>query len=139
MPDNGIARKLKLAAGQRAALINAPVGYVDELGQIPEGVELLDQLEGQFDWIQVFVRNRAELENLLPALRAALKPSALLWLSFPKGTSGIQTDLTRDRGWNAVEQSDLKWVTLVSVNDTWSAFSVRPYKPGEVRQAPRYG
>jgi hypothetical protein len=65
-------------------------------------------------------------------VKAALKPVSLLWISFPKGSSKIQTDLTRDKGWDSVR--DLKWVTLVSVDETWSAFSLRPYKPGEAKQ-----
>jgi len=65
----------------------------------------------------------------------ALKPASLLWIAFPKGTSKIQTDLTRDRGWDAVQAAGLKWINLVSVNETWSAFSLRPYKPGEPLQS----
>jgi hypothetical protein len=43
--------------------------------------------------------------------------------------------LTRDKGWEAIQQVDLKWITLISVNTTWSAFALRPYKPGEDRQS----
>ena len=64
----------------------------------------------------------------------ALKPESLLWVAFPKGTSKIQTDLTRDKGWDVLQQADLKWVTLISVNDTWSAFLLRPCRRGEARQ-----
>ena len=135
MSENALAKKLKLKAGQRAAIINAPEGYADALRPLPDGVELVETLHGAFDWVQVFLKNRAELETLLPALVAALKPASLLWFSFPKGTSKIQTDLTRDKGWDALQQVDLKWITLVSVNDTWSAFAVRPYKQGEERQS----
>jgi len=70
----------------------------------------------------------------VPRAAKALRPGSLLWVSFPKGTSGIQTDLTRDKGWEALRDLDMKWVTLVSVNDTWSAFCLRPYQPGEKRQ-----
>ena len=42
---------------------------------------------------------------------------------------------TRDKGWDALQPLDLKWITLISVNETWSAFSLRPYKPGEERQS----
>ena len=74
---------------------------------------------------------------MVPRLVKALAPESLLWISFPKGTSGIQTDLTRDKGWDALKSVDLKWVTLISVNDTWSAFCLRPYKPGEAKQKTR--
>ena len=80
------------------------------------------------------VRTSAELKGLVPRLVKALAPESLLWISFPKGTSGIQTDLTRDKGWDALKSVDLKWVTLISVNDTWSAFCLRPYRPGEPKQ-----
>jgi len=133
MPESALAKKLKLKPGQRAALINPPEGYLAELSPLPPEVDMSEQLEGQFDWIQIFVRNKAELDELAPQVIEALKPDSLLWLSFPKGSSKIQTDLTRDKGWEAVQ--GLKWTNLISVNETWSAFSVRPYKAGEKRQS----
>jgi hypothetical protein len=133
MPESALVKKLKLKPGQRAALINPPEGYLAELNPLPPEVEMSEQLAGQFDWIQIFVRKKAELAELAPQVIQALKPESLLWLSFPKGSSKIQTDLTRDQGWEAVQ--GLKWINLVSVNETWSAFSVRPYKAGEKRQS----
>lgn len=134
MADGGLAKKLKLKPGARAAVINAPEDYPEQLDPLPEGVVIAEDLAGEFDWIQVFLKNQSELETLFPALQPALKPDSLLWLTFPKGTSRIQTDLTRDKGWDILKQSNLKWINLVSVNDTWSAFSLRLYKPGEERQ-----
>lgn len=135
MPQNALVKKLKLNPGQRAAIINAPEGYLKSLAPLPKDLDLAEKLTGKFDWIQVFVKNKAELEKLLPRLVRALKPESMLWLAFPKGTSKIQTDLTRDKGWEAVQQADLKWVNLVSINETWSAFALRPFKPGEARQS----
>jgi len=135
MAENALAKKLKLKPGQRAAVLHAPEGYVDSLRPLPEQVALSDRLDGAFDWVQLFVTTQAELERRLPEVLPALKPASMLWIAFPKGTSKIQTDLTRDKGWDALQQTDLKWVTLVAVNETWSAFGLRPYKPGEPRQA----
>ena len=134
MPESSLAKKLKIKPMQRAALINAPPGYVKELGSLPTGVELAEKLSGKFDWVQLFVKNKAELDKLLSKTVRALKPESLLWISYPKGRSKIQTDLTRDKGWESLQKADLKWVTLISVNETWSAFALRPYKPGEARQ-----
>ena len=97
-------------------------------------VELSTSLRGKFDWVQVFVKNAAELAKVAPKAIAAIKPVSVLWVSYPKGSSKIQTDLTRDHGWDSLQGADLKWINLVSVNDTWSAFGMRPYKPGETRQ-----
>jgi hypothetical protein len=135
MAENSLADKLKLKPGSRAAILNPPDGYLDEMGALPDGVELASDLQGQFDWIQVFFKNKAEIDARIADVIKALKPTSLLWISFPKGSSRIQTDLTRDQGWDAVQSAGLKWINLVSVNETWSAFSLRPYRPGELRQS----
>lgn len=135
MPTSALAKKMKIKPEQRAALVSAPEGYANELKPLPEGVELVEKLQGKFDWVQLFVKTQAELEKQLPRVLKALKPDTLLWITFPKGASKIQTDLTRDKGWDALKTADLKWITLVSVNDTWSAFALRLYKPGEAKQS----
>jgi hypothetical protein len=135
MPVSSLAAKLKLKAGQRAALINAPDSYRTDLGRIPPGVTFSEKLTGAFDWIQIFVRNQAELRRFAARAVRALGPGGILWIAFPKGTSSIQTDLTRDDGWEALQSHKLKWVTLVSVNQTWSAFAMRPYTPDEEQQS----
>ena len=127
MSDISLAHKLKLKPGTHAAILNMPVGYLVELE--PQRVTIEYTLNGEYDWIQVFVKGKAELDMLFPALLAALKPESVLWLTFPKGSSGIQTDLSRDKGWEQV--TGLKWLNLVSINLAWSAFSLRPYRAGE--------
>jgi hypothetical protein len=135
MPESPLAKKLKLKPGQRAAVINAPQGYLDELSPLPNGATVTGKLDAAFDWVQLFVKSQAELDSSIVEVTRALKPESLLWISFPKGSSKIQTDLTRDQGWDSLRQLDLKWINLVSVNETWSAFSLRPYRPGEARQS----
>ena len=135
MTENPLLKKMKLKPGQRAAIINAPGGYVETLQPLPEEVELAEDLAGTFDWVQLFVKTQAELEQVIAHVRAALKPASMLWITFPKGTSKIQTDLTRDKGWDALQAIDLKWINLISIDQTWSAFALRPYKPGEERQS----
>ena len=136
LPESALAKKMKLKPDLKAAVINAPENYVDAL---KHNTALSPILNGKFDWIQIFVRNKAELDELAPKAAKALKPESMLWISFPKGTSKIQTDLTRDKGWESLQALDLKWMTLVSVNETWSAFALRPYKEGEEKQSFRLG
>lgn len=134
MADSGLVKKLKLSPGARAAIVGAPPGYLASL-KLPSGVKVSKQVSGRYNWIQLFVKTRAELEAKIGRIAKALSPDGLLWISFPKGSSGIQTDLTRDKGWDSLKKVDLKWITLISVDDEWSAFSLRPYKPGEARQS----
>lgn len=132
MPESPLAKKIKLKPGLKAAVINPPGSYLDNLNH--DG-EVSTTLRGKFDWVQIFVRDKAELDALAPKAARALKPESLLWISFPKGSSNIQTDLTRDKGWEGVQALNLKWVNLVSVDETWSAFGMRPYREGEKRQS----
>jgi hypothetical protein len=139
MTESALARKMKLKVGQHATIVNAPKGYLKEFEPLPDGVKVSQKMEKPSDWVQVFVKNQAELKTIFPKVVKLLKPESMLWISFPKGTSKIQTDLTRDKGWGVLMASDLKWINLVSVNGTWSAFAVRQYKPGEVKQSFRLG
>lgn len=128
-----LARKLKLQPGLRAAVIGAPPGYLDRLAAV-EGLAVATRLDGRFDWIQAFVRTSAELADIVKPVTAAIEPDGRVWICYPKGSSKMQTDLTRDKGWQPLDGSDLMWLSLVSVDETWSAFGLRPYKPGEARQ-----
>lgn len=132
MPESPLSKKMKLKAGAIAAVINAPENYVTEL---KHDTSMSPTLNGKFDWIQIFVTSKAELDALAPRAAKALKPESILWISFPKGSSKIQTDLTRDKGWEGLKDIGLKWINLVSVNETWSAFALRPYKENEKRQS----
>jgi hypothetical protein len=133
MADSSLANKMKRKPEARAAILHAPAEY--EADSFPGLEPAASSLGGLFDWIQIFVQNKAELDRLAPKAAKALKPDGILWISFPKGSSKIQTDLTRDQGWDIIRTLDLKWITLISVSETWSAFSLRPYKPGEPRQS----
>lgn len=136
MPESLLAKKMKLKSGLKAAVLNPPVEYLKDL-QHDSGIST--KLNGKFDWIQVFAKTKKDLASLAPKAARALKPDSIVWLSFSKGTSKFQTDLTRDEGWEAVQGLDLKFITLISVNEDWSAFALRPYKEGEKRQSFRLG
>src|SRR5437588_9150912 len=126
MAAHSLVKKLQLKVGQRAVIINPPPGYLDELGPLPEGVELAQQAEGSFDFVQLFARDMDELQRFLPTALHALKFDALLWIAYPKGGAKAGTDLNRDILWNAVQQHHFSGVTLVSLNEVWSAMRFRP-------------
>ena len=84
MGDAALIKKLGIKPGQRAAVINPPDGYPDRVGP-PEGVEVATDLDGSFDFVQLFAKDRAALDRDLPAAHAALEPGGLFWISYPKG------------------------------------------------------
>jgi hypothetical protein len=138
MADETLLRKLKLKPGVRGAVFGAPDGYIEKLQPLPDATTIeADPADANadYDWVQLFVRDRAALERSLQGARKALKPVSQLWICYPKGSSKIQTDLTRDKGWESLADAELLWINLISIDDTWSAFGLRPLKPGEPKQA----
>jgi len=108
------------------AVINAPPGYADQLQPLPEGAELVDRPKMAVDVVQVFLRDCGDLDRAAPAAVKAMKPDGLLWVCYPKGGKKAGTDLNRDILWERMgRQSGLVGVTLVSIDDTWSAMRFR--------------
>ena len=121
-----VPQKLQMKSGLRAVIINAPSGYLDQLNPLPEGFEIVESPEGQFDFVQVFVNNMNELQELLPVVLKAVKYDALLWITYPKGSAKAGMDINRDSLRIEVEKHQLSATTLVSIDDTWSALRFRP-------------
>ena len=126
MAQTSLARKLLIKPGHRVAIINAPPGYMAKLAPLPEGAQATEHPEGTFDVVQLFARDTAELNRLAPTALASLKPDGVLWISYPKRSSKIQTDLTRDAGWEMITQTGRENVTQVAINDVWSAGRFMP-------------
>lgn len=81
MTESTLAKKLKLKPGLKAAVLHAPENYLDLL---QHDAEIFSSLRGKFDWIQIFVKNKKELDALAPKAAQALKPESILWITFPK-------------------------------------------------------
>src|SRR5215472_8513158 len=119
-----LARKLLIKPGSRVALVNPPAGYAQRLRPLPDDTELVD-VQPELDVLQVFAQDRAALDRVAPALRS-VRPGGLLWVCYPKGGRKAGTDLNRDLLWEAMSEHGLAGVTLVSVDDRWSAMRFRP-------------
>ena len=91
-----LIKKLGLKEGSRACILEAPSNYLDLLGPLPGGVVLLDQPDDGLDFIQVFATEQRTLERQVSALKQHLAPAGMLWMCWPKKTSSLETDLTRE-------------------------------------------
>ncbi len=126
MSVSKLAQKLRLPPGERALLLNAPKGYATLLDPLPPGTVLSTRGRGPFTFVHLFARDIAELERLAPRALAALQYDGVLWVSYPKGTSALKSDLNRDRGWQVLSDHGFRPVSQVSVDETWSALRFRP-------------
>jgi hypothetical protein len=126
MSEANLIKKLRLTAGQTALVLNAPPGYLQSLGELPASVELSTQPGGTFDFVQLFVKDRAELEHLGPTAFQAVKYDGLLWVCYPKQTGKIKSDLNRDSLWELTKPTGFSPVTQIAIDETWSALRFRP-------------
>ncbi|MDX2010263.1 MAG: hypothetical protein SFW67_08740 [Myxococcaceae bacterium] len=73
----------------------------------------------------LFAKDQAELRRVFALVASRLGDDALVWICYPKGGSGVETDLNRDRGWAPVDDAGLVGVRQVAVDDVWSALRFR--------------
>lgn len=123
---NSISTKLKIKPQFSLLTLNAPPEFKKGLTGLPEGVSVSSHAN-DYDQVHWFVFNKAQLERELSKLMKLVKPGIIVWVYYPKGTSKIQSDLTRDKGWDSLlaESKKLTWISLISFDETWSTFGFR--------------
>lgn len=121
-----ISDKLKIKAGDTLLTLNEPSEFQKGLKSLPKGVKIIESGKN-YNQVHWFVLNRAQLEKEMSKVMKLLNPEVMVWVYYPKGTSQLQTDLTRDKGWDCLmaEGDKLTWISLISFDDTWSVFGFR--------------
>ncbi|HLX90644.1 MAG TPA: YdeI/OmpD-associated family protein [Puia sp.] len=122
---NTVAQKLKIRPGDMLKAINPPREFESGIGALPAGARISSDPSAP-DQIHWFVLTRDQMEHELDGIFRILKNDMICWIYYPKGTSKIQTDLTRDKGWDKLlKNKNLQWLSLISFDSCWSAFAVR--------------
>ena len=117
--------KLQLKTGMKLAVLNAPAGYAGRLAEALQGIEITAQATGA-QAVLVFVTTLAEAGKLAPEVVRAVKVDGLVWIAYPKGGSGVKTDVNRDKLWPVVQPLGWRPVRMVSIDEIWSAMRFRP-------------
>ena len=125
MPTKSVAAKARVKPGSTIAVLNSVPAVVESLG-LPKDVTFV--APGKAQLVFLFVHSRAELESRMPRAVAALPANAALWVFFRKGAKAAKLDMNRDDVWAIAERLGLRPLGLVSVDETWSAFRLRPGK-----------
>ncbi len=125
MSDKTVAQKLLLRPDHLFVLLNAPHGYLDTIGALPSDVRVVRQATGPADVIQVFITSQREFEASIPSLKLALKPKGILWITYPKGTSPMASDINRDTIWRYARTVGMDAVAMFAVDKDWSALRLK--------------
>ncbi len=123
---NSISQKLRIKEKNTVLTLNAPADFKKGLTELPSGVKIINSGK-EYDQVHWFVLNRAQLEKEMSKVLKLVKDDVIVWVYYPKVSSKIQTDLTRDKGWDCLlsESDKLTWISLISFDDTWSVFGFR--------------
>lgn len=123
MADKTVAEKARVKPGTQVAVLNRVPGVVESLG-LPDDTTFVEPADAQL--VFLFVNTLAELEAQMPPAVAALAPGAAIWVFYRKGSKAAGLDMNRDNIWAIAEKMNMRPLGLVGVDDTWSAFRLRP-------------
>jgi hypothetical protein len=123
---NPVARKLGMNPGMRALIIAPPPGYLKLLTPLPDGLSVSSRADGMYPFVQLFATRLAEISTFAKKLPKHAAPNALVWISYPKKTSKVEGDLSRDVIREAMGGTGWRAVSIVAIDEVWSALRFRP-------------
>jgi hypothetical protein len=115
-----LAQKLGIERGQTVAILDPPDGYDRVLGVLPAETRVTHVLREGLDLIQFFARDAATLDAEFQRLRSSTTPDGAIWISWPKASSRVPSDLS-DTVVRAIGlKHGLVDVKVCAVDETWS-------------------
>jgi hypothetical protein len=115
-----LVKKLGIKQGSRVALVNAPENFQTELDELPADVKFMKSTTKSLDLILFFVLSERALAKDFAKLAARLTSNGMIWIAWPKKSSGVTTDLTFDRVQRIGLDAGLVDVKICAIDDTWS-------------------
>jgi hypothetical protein len=119
-----LVKKLGIAEGFKILLINAPPEYRALISPLPAAVNFIAAADSTTNFVHVFTTKRLELARLLPRLRGKLPHHALIWVSWPKKSSQVPTEVTEDTIREVALPLGFVDVKVCAVTDVWSGLKL---------------
>ena len=119
-----LPQKLGIKANANVALINAPANYRKLLGVAARGVEFSSAAKAGCEFVHFFTTQRSELEKQLPQLRTKLANTGMIWISWPKKSARVPTDITEDVIRTVALPLGFVDVKVCAVDETWSGLKL---------------
>lgn len=119
-----LADKLGFKPGMTVATIGAPRDYAKIVAPLPEGVKLAGRVPAEPAALHLFVTMRADLAKLLKALRPKLAQDGMIWVSWPKKSSGVETNITEDTIREVALPMGYVDIKVCAVTEVWSGLKL---------------
>ena len=119
-----LAKKLGIGIGSRIFLADAPKHYMKLVAPLPEGVRVVRKIDGETDIVHIFSTERARLTAALQRSLNRLKQDGMIWVSWPKKSSKVPTDITEDTIREVALPMGLVDVKVCAVDEVWSGLKL---------------
>ena len=119
-----LVAKLGIRAQAQIHVVNAPDGYLQWIAPLPDGVKIASRLSNNADLVHIFTSRKTELADALHSYRAKLKPSAVIWVSWPKKSAKLPTDITEDTVREVALPLGFVDIKVCAVTDVWSGLKL---------------
>ena len=119
-----LVKKLGIREGTKLFLANAPKEYLKLVSPLPEGVKIASRISGDTDIVHIFSTKEDHLTKTLRASLAKLKQDGMIWVSWPKKSAKVPTDITEDTIRKLALPLGLVDVKVCAVDDVWSGLKL---------------
>ena len=119
-----LPQKLGIKPGTIVVAIDPPDHYRKLLEPIPSGVNFASRAVGKTKFLHLFVKERRVLQNHLQSLRHKIAEDAAVWISWPKKSSGVATDITEDVIRSVALPLGFVDIKVCAVDETWSGLKL---------------
>jgi hypothetical protein len=119
-----LPQKLGIKAAMTVVALNAPPNYRRLLGKIPSDVKFANRVGAKSNFIHFFTKDRTELAKQLKLLRKKIVDNGVVWISWPKKSSGVPTDITEDVIRDLALPIGFVDIKVCAVDETWSGLKL---------------
>jgi Protein of unknown function (DUF3052) len=119
-----LLQKLGIKPGATLLLINEPKNYRKLLGKLPVGTRFIERPADSVNFAHLFTVRRDELERKLKLLRVKLSDTGTVWVSWPKKSAGLATDVTEETIREVALPLGLVDTKVCSVDEIWSGLKL---------------
>jgi hypothetical protein len=122
--ENPLAKKLGIKPGMIIRVVNAPGDYAALVDPLPEKVVISTKAEHELDLVHIFTKSRSELLASLKTFQRKIKQTGMIWVSWPKKSSGIPSELTDNTVREVALPLGLVDIKVCAVDEIWSGLKL---------------
>ncbi len=119
-----LVSKLGYKPGFRVCVRNAPANYNALVTPLPDDVIVSSRFRSNIDLLHFFTKSKDELVAGLPSMMGSIRQNGMIWVSWPKKSAGVATDVTEDVIRNVALPLGLVDVKVCAVDETWSGLKL---------------